>query len=115
WAGLGPAPLPLPVGVFRFIECGRAIRRKERRRKHDHRDHVTHALPPLLWRLLEMSKIGRRLTLLDRHQMAVAAEPIGLLADMDHGLALRTDVLGPMRPLFLHAAEFLVDRPRPRQ
>src|SRR5262249_49613112 len=66
-------------------------------------------------RFLEVAKIGRRLALLDGHQVAVSAHPIGLLADMDHGLALGTDVLGPDRPPGLLATVFLVHGPCPRE
>src|SRR5579883_2278805 len=73
-----------------------------------------HGLLPIV--LLEIAQIGRRLVLLGRHQVAVAAEEIVLLADADMIIALAADHVGkPDRFVADHAPVGLIDDPRPGQ
>src|SRR5215475_5283700 len=61
--------------------------------------------------LVEMPQIGRRLSLPERHQQAVAAQHVLLAADADMDIALGADRLHPDRlALATHGLE---NRPRP--
>src|SRR6266700_888901 len=67
-------------------------------------------------RLFEISQIRRQLPLLGRHQVAIGAEHISLVADFDVVVVLATIVLLPDRSLLVRLATVgLVDRPRTRQ
>src|SRR5215813_7327573 len=69
-----------------------------------------------LLRQVEIAQIRRRLILLDRHQEAVGAEEIVLLADDDMNIVFHADVLAPPdRSLGGDAAVVLGDGPRTRQ
>src|SRR5262249_13904136 len=65
-----------------------------------------------LLRLLEIAQVRRRLVLLDRHQQAVGAEEIRLVADADHGIVQGADGAGPARPRVGIARRLLEDDPR---
>src|ERR1700730_5336281 len=54
-------------------------------------------IPLLLLRLIEISQIGRSLTLLCRHDQAVGAEKVGLALDPDMIVVLHAVVLDPPR------------------
>src|SRR5579863_1191694 len=69
--------------------------------------------PDSFSRLIEVFQIRRRLILLDRHQEAVRAPEIDLLADDDVRVALAAAVLGPDH--VLGATIALHRRPGPRQ
>src|SRR6516164_10775468 len=78
---------------------------------------VTTCLPffsSLLW-LLEVPQIRRRLVLTGRHQYAVAAHEISVLADRDFCCILRAVKLAPIRARIGVVYIFFVDGPRPRQ
>src|SRR5215469_6529419 len=66
-------------------------------------------------RRLEISKIGRRLILLGRHQQAASAQIVGLLADPDVALPIGADVFGPSGPRIEGAAVALGHAPGSRQ
>src|SRR5215472_13460746 len=66
-------------------------------------------------RLLEISQIGGRLVLLLRHQHALGAEVVALVADRDVALSVGADIFAPFRPRPAGAAEALGDRPGPGQ
>src|ERR1700722_9367299 len=72
-------------------------------------------LPPmgLLFCLIEVAQIGRRLALLERHQIAVGAQIIAVLADLHMLVADRADVVDPDRRLLQTIG--LVNRPRAGQ
>src|SRR5260370_25669539 len=65
--------------------------------------------------LLEISQIRRRLVLLGGHQIAVRAQHIALVADVDELLTLGAYILDPDRPRICVAAVGLVHRPRTPQ
>src|SRR5713101_6888423 len=73
------------------------------------RDHA------LLPRLVEKSQIRRRLILPHRHQIAVSAQEIVLLADDDMLVALGANRLAPDRAFFCIAKVLLDNGPRTRQ
>src|SRR5262249_9509954 len=81
---------------------------------HDQSPRVTRAAPKLLLRRLEVSQVRRRLILLDRHQVAVAAHHVIVLADPDVMI-----VLGAMVEIPDHIAAFalilLGNGPGPRE
>src|SRR5215468_4944053 len=60
----------------------------------------------------EMVQVRRPLSLLRRHQIAVAAPHVVLVADADVVVALRADALGPHRPRTWFTAIALEDCPR---
>src|SRR5262249_23205906 len=62
---------------------------------------------------LEMPQVGRRLAFLRRHQEAVGAEEVALLADGDVVVVLRAQVLAPEWILVRRAAVALHHRPWP--
>src|SRR6516164_6689809 len=64
---------------------------------------------------VEIAQVRRRLVFLDRDQLAIGAEIIALVADLDPGIGLRAVVLEPHRLRIGIAAVELVDRPWPRQ
>src|SRR6266852_559753 len=70
----------------------------------------TERLGPLLFRLVEMLQIRRRLALPEGHQEAIAAEHVLLAADADMDVAFRADRFDPERLLL--ATHRLEDRPR---
>jgi hypothetical protein len=69
----------------------------------------------LLLRLIEISQIGRPLTLLCRHDHAFGAEKVGLFLDPDVAVVLHAVVLDPPRMPVGAAAIVLGHRPRMRQ
>src|SRR5262249_1542928 len=72
--------------------------------------------PSLCLRLLEIAQVGWPLVLLGRHQQAVVAEEIVVLADDDMRIVLRANVLAPPDGLLgRNAAVVLRDGPRTRQ
>src|SRR5215813_10308594 len=77
----------------------------------------TMVVTPVLWSSLrlEMPQVGRRLTLLRRHQEAVGTEEVALLADGDVIVVLRTQIFAPERMLLGRPAVALRHRPWPRQ
>src|SRR5262245_41627967 len=66
-------------------------------------------------RLAEIAQVGRQLILSGRHQQALRAQEIELLADADLRVVLAADEFGPVRPRSGVADISLVDSPRPRQ
>src|SRR5437660_5060676 len=73
---------------------------------------------PTRWlfsRWFEISQIRRRLVLLGRHQEAICAQHIVLLADFDVIVVLGAVDLAPVRPRIWLAAIALGHRPRTRQ
>src|SRR5215469_3148658 len=65
--------------------------------------------------LLEVAQIGRRLVLLQRHEIAVLALIVRIPADADHGIVFSADRRLPHRARIGHAAGLLGDGPGPRQ
>src|SRR5580658_257603 len=53
--------------------------------------------PWSLLRLIEISRIRRRLVLFERHQIAVLADPVGLVPDADEWDLLVAIILRPVR------------------
>src|SRR5262249_9335334 len=70
---------------------------------------------PSLPRLIEMAQIRRRLVLAARHQEAVAAQVIKLVADADQGGAVGAIGFGPFGMLRGPAHVTLVDGPGARE
>src|SRR5258708_4642648 len=70
---------------------------------------------PSLPRLIEISRVRRRLVLAGRHQQTIRAHEIILLADRELLVVLAAIILGPVRTRILIAHVFLVDGPRSRQ
>src|SRR5215475_6569538 len=68
---------------------------------------------PLLAR--EVLQVRRRLVLAGRHQLAVSAEEVVLVLDLDPRVFFRTHRGAPERPCFRRALGFLGDRPWSRQ
>src|SRR5262249_35075814 len=68
---------------------------------------------PTLFRLREIFQIGRRLSLLGRHDRPIAAQVIDLRASGDPGLAFDAVVFTPFN--VRQAAVIFHDLPRPRQ
>src|SRR5262249_289486 len=68
-----------------------------------------------LLRLLEKSRVGRRLVFPRRHQVAVRAQVVALLADDHPGIPLRANELAPDRSRTRIAIVVLGHGPRPRQ
>src|SRR5215467_14092093 len=66
-----------------------------------------------LRQVLEIAQIRRRLVLADRHQHAVSAHEIALLADGDHRVGLDAGALGPAVTHIVSI--FLVHGPGPSQ
>ena len=71
----------------------------------------------LFLRLCELAQIRRRLVLADRHQHAIAAHEISVLADRDHRVAHAFGAarFAPTRTRVRIVYVFLVHRPGPRQ
>src|SRR5262249_49870387 len=69
----------------------------------------------LLLRLIEISKIRRRLVLLGGHQKAVGAQVVVFVADDDLAVAFGAGAFAPGRAQIRIAPKRLVDAPRPRQ
>src|SRR5437773_12333328 len=84
-------------------------------RRRDLRHGTSLATPSLLRRLLEVAQVRRRLVLLRRHQLAVAAEEVALPVNLDVTIALGAILLGPGELLVWIASILLGDRPRARQ
>src|SRR5580704_4809292 len=62
---------------------------------------------PLFFRLIEVAQVGRLLALLGRHQHALTALEIHIVADEHQSAALHAHVLGPDRELGAVAPVFL--------
>src|SRR3984957_16245593 len=73
------------------------------------------AVPRSLPRLIEIARVGRRLPFLGRHQIAVAAHVVGVLADGEPGIVLGADELLPDRLSIGAAAVALGGGPRTRE
>src|SRR6516165_10413225 len=79
------------------------------------RDGFRSARPILLLHILEIAQVGGLLALLDRHQVAIGAEVVALLADDDVLIVLAAFVLIEDHLLLRHPQVALVDRPGPGQ
>src|SRR5215467_8900383 len=79
-----------------------------------HTNRIYAYTPQLFLRRLEIFQIRRRLILRCGHDGAVRALEIGLIADLDHALAVAS-VLGPFRIFVRQAAIGLEHRPWARE
>src|ERR1700739_4812794 len=71
--------------------------------------------PPSPLPAAEILQIGWRLVLARRHELALGAEEIGFVAELDPGGFLCANCSAPERMGLLHALSRFEDRPRPRQ
>src|SRR5712671_2427019 len=72
------------------------------------------AIPVLLLLLIEIGQVRRRLVWARGHQLAIRAQEVRIVADLDHGVIVGADVGPPERTLRI-AGGLPPDRPRPRQ